>query len=84
MAKIQIYTTNYCPFCVKAQMLLQGKNVQFTKINVEDEKEREKMIKKSNGRKTVPQIFINDQHIGGFDDLDRLDKEGKLDSLLKS
>ena len=83
MAKIEVYTTDYCPYCVKAKSLLKNKNADFTEIKVKTDQDRLDLVKKANGMRTVPQIFINDQHIGGFDDLQKLDLEGKLDDLLK-
>jgi len=81
--KIEIYTTSYCPYCVKAKMLLQAKDVAFKEINVEgDNDARIRLAEKSGGRKTVPQIFINGSHVGGCDDLYALDKDGKLDKML--
>ena len=83
MATIEVYTTNYCPYCVRAKDLLKRKGAAFTEIDVTtDSAAREALVTKSGGRRTVPQIFINDQHIGGFDDLNALDKAGKLDPLL--
>ena len=84
MPNIVVYSTNYCPYCVRAKDLLTRKGQKYTEINVEDDAAREAMIAKAGGRRTVPQIFINDQHIGGFDDLNALDKAGKLDPLLVS
>ncbi|MGE3920693.1 MAG: glutaredoxin 3 [Gammaproteobacteria bacterium] len=82
MAEIIIYTKSYCPYCDRAKALLQSKGLSFKEISIEhDEKLREEMIAKS-GRKTVPQIFINDQSVGGFDDLYALQKSGELDQLL--
>lgn len=83
MANIIIYTTTVCPYCVRAKSLLQRKGVEFTEIKITDSATKEEMIKKSGGRMTVPQIFINNQHIGGCDDLYSLDAAGKLDELLK-
>lgn len=81
--EIIIYSTIYCPFCVRAKALFNRKGVEFTEILVDkDEQKRDEMIAKSQ-RMTVPQIFINDQHIGGCDDLYALDSAGKLDDLLK-
>lgn len=83
MANIEVYTTNYCPYCVKAKQLLNKKGVSFKEIDVTSDLEaREKLVIKAQGRKTVPQIFINDQHIGGCDDLYELESQGKLDQLL--
>ncbi|MFT6076813.1 MAG: glutaredoxin 3 [Myxococcota bacterium] len=83
MPNIIIYTTDYCPYCVKAKMLLQRKKVEFKEIKISDDQTREEMIKKSGGKRTVPQIFINDFHVGGSDELHNLDRQGKLDELLK-
>ncbi len=79
---VTIYTTSTCPYCVRAKALLKNKNVNYQEINVEDESERAKMIEKASGRRTVPQIFIGDYHVGGCDDLYALDKDNKLDALL--
>lgn len=81
-AKVVIYTTEICPYCVKAKALLKRKNVDFQEIKVADDKIREEMMKKANGAKTVPQIFINDKSIGGCDDLYALESAKKLDALL--
>lgn len=83
MKTVKIYTTTYCPYCVKAKNLLSQKGVDFEEISVENDAAlREEMVKLSGGRKTVPQIFIEDVHVGGCDDLYKLENEGKLDSLL--
>lgn len=83
MTKIIIYTKDICPYCNKAKALLQRKNAQYHEIKVDDDVTKEEMIKKANGKMTVPQIFINDIHIGGCDDLYAMEAEGKLDELLK-
>lgn len=83
MAEVLIYTTGYCPYCSRAKELLQKKNVSFTEFRVDLHPElREEMITKS-GRKTVPQIFINGQAIGGCDDLHDLEAQGTLNQLLQ-
>lgn len=82
MPAITIYTTTYCPYCVKAKELLKKKGATWTEISAEDDAVREDMIKKAGGRRTVPQIFIGETHVGGCDDLYALDKAGKLDALL--
>ena len=82
MVKVEIYTTGYCPYCVRAKDLLQRKGAVFAEINAENDELREQMIVKAGGRRTVPQIFINDTHVGGCDDLYALDQQGKLDALL--
>lgn len=81
-----MYYKPTCPFCVRAEKLLRDKGVQdLNKINIELHRDqRSAMIERAGGRSTVPQIFINDQHIGGCDDLFELDAEGKLDELLKA
>lgn len=83
MKKVIIYTTNYCPYCVKAKSLFTRKNIAFEEVKIEDDKTREEMVNKANGRRTVPQIFIGDFHVGGCDDLYELDRQKKLDDLLK-
>lgn len=83
MAEVIIYTTNYCPYCVKAKQLLHNKGVEFEEIDLSnDDAGRLELVKKSGGRKTVPQIFIDGQHIGGYDDLHALDAKKELDPLL--
>lgn len=84
MAHILMYTTPVCPFCNRAKALLKSKGItEIEEVNVAAEADRrEEMFERSGGRKTVPQIFIDDQHIGGFDDLDALNKQGGLDPLL--
>jgi glutaredoxin 3 len=82
MADITIYTTSYCPYCVRAKDLLKKKGQSFKEVNAEDDKVREEMITKAGGRRTVPQIFIGSTHVGGCDDLYALDKAGKLDAML--
>ncbi len=82
MKKIIIYTTLVCPYCVRAKALLTRKNFTYEEINANDDNIRDEMIKKSGGMRTVPQIFIGDQHIGGCDDLYALEKDGKLDQLV--
>ena len=83
MSKIIIYSKDVCPYCVRAKALLEKKNASFTEIKITAEVIRDEMIKKSGGRLTVPQIFIDEKHIGGYDDLRALDVAGKLDELLK-
>ncbi len=83
MAKIELYTKDYCPFCKHALALFASKGVEVSNIEIEAEPDqRGVMIERAGGRTTVPQIFINDQHIGGCDDLFALDAQGKLDPLL--
>ena len=82
MQPVTIYTTQTCPYCVKAKKLLERKGVHYTEVDVSDETERTKMIEKASGSRTVPQIFIGSTHVGGCDDLYALESEGKLDALL--
>jgi glutaredoxin 3 len=80
---VTLYTSGWCPYCERARGLLTQKNVVFSEINVEgDAKFREEMIARSN-RRTVPQIFIGDKHVGGCDDLFELDRRGELDRLIQ-
>ena len=82
MPKIQIYTTNICPYCLMAKRLLDKKGLHYTEINVDTNPElREEMMLKTN-RRTVPQIYIGDYHVGGFDELYALEQQKKLDDLL--
>lgn len=83
MPKITMYTTGYCPYCVRAEQLLTSKGVvQIDKIRVDqDPVQREAMMART-GRRTVPQIYIDEHHVGGFDDLAALDRAGGLDPLL--
>lgn len=83
MADITIYTKPFCPFCIRAVSLLEKKGVAFTEIEAAfDAAKRQEMMARSGGRATFPQIFINDQHIGGCDDMMALEADGKLDPLL--
>ena len=85
MPPITIYTTPYCPYCHSAKALLRRKGADFTEIDVSfDPEGRRAMTVKANGRRTVPQIFIGDRHVGGSDDLHALDRQGGLDPLLQS
>jgi glutaredoxin 3 len=80
--KVLIYSTQICPYCVNAKQLLQSEGISFEEINVEDEKKRAYMEQIS-GRRTVPQIFIGERHVGGFDDLKALYERGELNDWLK-
>ena len=83
MAKVEIYTTSICPFCIRAKSLLDKKNVTYSETDVmADTAKRTEMLKRSEGRKTVPQIFIDNEAIGGCDELYALNKSGALDALL--
>lgn len=83
MAKVVIYSTPVCPYCVRAKSLIKQKGQEYEEIDVsKDPAIRESMMQKSGGRRTVPQIFIDDKHIGGCDDLYALEQNGGLDPLL--
>lgn len=82
---IRMYSTTICPYCDRARALLTRKGATFTEIKIdEDAARRDEMLRLSGGRRTVPQIFIGDLHVGGFDDLYALDRKGELDPLLKT
>jgi len=83
LAKVEIYTTEYCPFCTGAKALLRDKGVEFEEIDVGDDPElRAAMVTRAGGRRTVPEIFINGRIIGGYNELYALESEGRLDALL--
>lgn len=82
--KVEIYTWSRCPFCMRAKGLLNEKGIDFTEYCIDgDEQAREQMAQRANGRRSLPQIFINDLHIGGCDDLYGLELQGELDPLLQ-
>ncbi|MBV8770893.1 MAG: glutaredoxin 3 [Deltaproteobacteria bacterium] len=83
MAKVEIYSTSYCPYCLRAKALLRRKGVEFEEIDVTDDPAlRAKMVELAGGRRTVPEVFINGEIIGGFDELYALERSGELDLLL--
>ena len=82
MPKVVMYCTRSCPYCVRAEKLLKKKGVNIEKIDVSKNRQLWKDMEKLTKRNTVPQIFIDDFHVGGFDDLSELDMQGKLDDLL--
>lgn len=84
MSKIEIYTTPTCPFCMAAKALLDDKGVAYEEITVVDPQLRAAMTERAQGRRTVPQIFIGDTHVGGYDEMAALDRQGKLDALLSA
>ena len=81
MAAITMYATGWCPYCARARALLERKGATWTEIDTDDAAKRAEMIERT-GRRTVPQIFIGDRHVGGCDDLYELDATGGLDPLL--
>lgn len=83
MPKIEIYTTSSCPYCVRAKQLLTQKGLAYEELNVEDADARAQMMARAEGRRSVPQIFINNKAVGGCDDLYRLHASGELDQWIK-
>ena len=85
MSKVKMYSSAFCPFCIRAKMLLKQKGVEHVEIiSVDTDPQQKRTMIEETGRRTVPQIFIDDQHVGGFDDLAALDRQGKLDEMLSS
>lgn len=83
-AKVRMYTTGVCPYCTMAERLLKAKGVdEIEKIRVDLEPQQRVQMMEMTGRRTVPQIYIGDTHVGGFDDLSALDREGRLEPLLQ-
>jgi glutaredoxin 3 len=80
---VKIYTTETCPYCLRAKRLLQKKNVPYEEIDVSWDDEARMKLMQSTGRRTVPQIFIGERHVGGSDELHALEARGELDSLLQ-
>jgi len=83
MARIQIYSKKNCPFCVRAKALLDRKGFPYEEIDAEGQDELRFWLAETSGQKTVPQIFVDGRPLGGFSDIDALDKQGKLDPLLR-
>lgn len=84
MKPVRMYTTRICPFCVMAKRLLQAKGVAVEEIRVDEDPLRREEMMRITGRRTVPQIFVGEAHVGGCDDLQALERAGKLDPLLNS
>ena len=82
-AKVLMYTTAVCPYCQMAERLLRAKGVEVEKVRVDLEPQRRTEMMEKTGRRTVPQIYVGETHVGGYDDLAALDRAGKLDPLLK-
>ena len=80
---VVVYSTTICPYCVRAKQLLKQKGVQYEDINLDKHPELRSDVMKRSGRRTVPQIWVGDTHVGGFDELWALDRAGKLDPMLK-
>ena len=85
VARVLMYSTGVCPYCTMAERLLKAKGVdEIEKIRIDLDPEQRALMMQKTGRRTVPQIYIGDTHVGGFDDLSALDREGKLDPLLQA
>lgn len=83
--KVEIYTWSWCPFCIRAKSLLDRKSVSYAEYAIDgDEAARDQMSERAQGRRSLPQIFVNDQPIGGCDELYALEREGRLDTLLQA
>ena len=83
IAEFELYTTMFCPYCARARALLERKGVDYTEFDIiEEPQRRDEMIRRAGGRTSVPQIFINGEHIGGSDELAALDRAGELDAIL--
>jgi len=82
MKPVKIFTTPWCPYCVRAKRLLDNKGVSYQEIDVDGDDEARIRLAEQTGRRTVPQIFIGEHHVGGSDDLHALEAQGKLDALL--
>ena len=83
LADVVVYRTPYCPYCVRAAMLLQRKGVPFREVDVSNDPEARERLVRETGQRTVPQIFINGASVGGYDDIAQLDRRGALDPLLR-
>ena len=80
---VVMYSTRFCPYCMRARFLLDSKQVPYTDIGVDARPELRREMTEKSGRRTVPQIWIGERHVGGYDDLARLEQSGQLDELLK-
>ena len=81
--KVTVYTTSYCPYCTRAKRLLEKKGVTFEEIDAEGGDSLRAWLEEKTGQRTVPQIFVGDRSLGGFSDIDALDRQGKLDPILR-
>jgi len=82
MPKVEMYTTAICPYCVRAKRLLERKGVSYEEIRIDGDREQMQVMMERSRRHTVPQIFIGDQHVGGYDDMAKLEAYGTLDAML--
>ena len=81
-AQVTVYTTGWCPYCMRAKSLLQRKKVDFVEVDVDDRPDLRSWLKSASGQTTVPQVFVNNRALGGFSDISALDSQGRLDPLL--
>ena len=81
-ASVVLYTTRFCPYCIAARRLLQSKSVEYTDIAVDGDVSLRREMEQKSGQRTVPQIWIDEQHVGGYDDLAALEMRGELDGML--
>jgi len=82
MPEVVLYSTRFCPYCIRARMLLESKNISFTEVRVDEQAEQRSVMEQRSQRSSVPQIFIDDYHVGGCDDLFALESQGELDQKL--
>lgn len=82
MPEVVLYSTRFCPYCIRARMLLESKNISFTEVRVDEQTEQRSVMEQRSQRSSVPQIFIDDYHVGGCDDLFALESQGELDQKL--
>ena len=83
MAPVTMYTTRFCPYCMRARQLLDSKNVPYTDMAVDNDPALRREMMERSGRRTVPQIWVGETHVGGFDDMYLLERQGRLDELLQ-
>lgn len=84
MAEVTIYTTRFCPYCIRAKHILNSKRAQVNEVPVDGDRDMRRQLLERTGQSTVPQIWIGEQHVGGCDELMALDRQGRLDSMLAS
>jgi glutaredoxin 3 len=83
MPKVEIYTTHWCPYCDAAKHLLERKGFAYEERDAQSQEGRQEMIQRAHGRRTVPQIFVDEKHLGGYDDLAALERDNKLEPMLR-
>ena len=82
MPKVQVYTTQWCPYCHAVKSIFDGKGVAYEEVDAQDPETRMAMVQRAHGRRTVPQVFVGGRHLGGYSELAALDRDGKLDPIL--